>query len=80
MQSKYDAELRGHADAVIYMRWHPSHPDKLATISGEKCMRFWDVRTGKNTATLSTPGNNLYLAWTPDGNYMAVGNSEDGKK
>eukprot|EP00889_Picochlorum_renovo_P008189 jgi/Picre1/35219/NNA_002681.t1 len=31
----------------------------------------------KNTATLSTPGNNLYIAWNHDGNYVAVGNRQD---
>ena len=62
----------------MYIRWHSSHPDKLAsTSSQEKCIRFWDTRAGKNTATLTTPGHNLYLAWTGDGNYMAVGSKED---
>lgn len=78
LQSKCEVELRGHTDAVMYMRWHPNHPDKLAsTSSQEKCIRFWDARSGKNTATLSTPGHNLYLAWTQDGNHMAVGSKED---
>jgi THO complex subunit 3 len=62
----------------MYMRWHPSHADKLAsTATQEKSVRFWDVRAQKNTATLTTPGHNLYLAWTHDGNYLAVGNKED---
>lgn len=62
----------------MYMRWHPTHADRLAsTSSQERAIRFWDARSGKNTATLSTPGHNLYMAWTRDGNYMAVGNKED---
>lgn len=78
IQSKSEAELRGHTDAVMYLRWHPSNPDRLAsTSSQEKCIRFWDARTSKNTATLTTPGHNLYLAWTHDGNEMAVGSKED---
>ncbi|KAL4536412.1 hypothetical protein Ndes2437B_g05833 [Nannochloris sp. 'desiccata'] len=78
ISSKSEAELRGHTDAVMYLRWHPSNPDRLAsTSSQEKCIRFWDARTSKNTATLTTPGHNLYLAWTHDGNEMAVGSKED---
>ena len=39
--------------------------------------RFWDTRASKNTATVSTPGANLYLAWTPDAHSLAVVNRED---
>jgi THO complex subunit 3 len=62
----------------MYMRWHPSHADRLAsTSSQEKSLRFWDARAGKASATLATPGHNLYLAWAPDGNALAVGSRED---
>ena len=78
MQFKQEAELRGHQDAVTNMAWHPSHPDRLASISQpEKSVRFWDTRVRKNTATLPTPGANLYLAWAPDGNWLVVGNKDD---
>ena len=113
------------------LAWHPTHPDKLASIAGQEksvrwvqlagwlaggggqgtvlplgeqqdastglpargrcrrlsfrvCLpaapaacRFWDTRAAKNTATVSTPGNNLYLCYAPDGHYVAVGNRED---
>lgn len=39
--------------------------------------RFWDTRASKNTATVSTPGPNLYLAWSPDAHFLAVANKED---
>lgn len=39
--------------------------------------RFWDTRSSKNTATVSTPGSNLYMAWSPDSHHVAVGNRED---
>lgn len=75
---KNEAELRGHSDGVTNVSWHPSHPDKLASIAGsEKNMRFWDTRAGKNTATVTTPGANLYLSWSPDSHYVAVANRED---
>ncbi len=40
LQVKNEAELRGHSDGVTNVSWHPSHPDKLASIAGaEKSMR-----------------------------------------
>lgn len=40
LQVKNEAELRGHSDGVTNVSWHPSHPDKLASIAGsEKNMR-----------------------------------------
>ncbi|PSC71110.1 THO complex subunit 3 [Micractinium conductrix] len=75
---KQEAELRGHSDTVTNLSWHPTHPDKLASIAGaEKSVRFWDTRSARNTATVSTPGANLYLAWSPEGHYLAVANKED---
>jgi len=73
-----ESDLRSHGDSVMYLRWHPSEPDRLASTSGrEKSLKFWDSRAGKNTATLSTPGNNLYFAWSKDGNQIVVGNQKD---
>ena len=73
-----ESDLRSHSDSVMYLRFHPSEPDKLASTSGrEKSLKFWDTRAAKNTATLSTPGNNLYFAWSHDGNYIVVGNQKD---
>lgn len=73
-----ESDLRSHSDSVMYLRFHPSEPDKLASTSGrEKSLKFWDTRAAKNTATLSTPGNNLYFAWSRDGNYIVVGNQKD---
>lgn len=71
-------ELRGHEDSVMYLRWHPTNEDRLASLSStERCVKFWDARMGKSTATITTPGHNLYIAWTKDGNQMAVGSRED---
>lgn len=40
-QVRNEAELRGHSDGVTNVLWHPSHPDKLASIAGsEKSMRW----------------------------------------
>jgi THO complex subunit 3 len=32
---------------------------------------------GKCKATIQTPGQNINVAWSPDGNYIAVGNKHD---
>eukprot|EP00890_Picochlorum_soloecismus_P001093 jgi/Picsp_1/1985/NSC_05451-R1_tho complex 3 len=73
-----ESELKGHSDSVMFLRWHPTDQNKLVSTSGlEQSLRFWDARSSKNTATLSTPGQNLYLCWSPDGNYVVVGNRED---
>jgi THO complex subunit 3 len=73
-----ESDMRAHEDSVMYLRFHPSEPDRLASTSGrEKSLKFWDARASKNTATLGTPGNNLYFAWSKDGNYIVVGNQKD---
>jgi len=79
LQISLESELKGHSDSVMFLRWHPTDQHKLVSTSGlEQSLRFWDARSSKNTATLSTPGHNLYLCWSPDGNYVVVGNREDG--
>lgn len=45
LQIKQEAELRGHSDTVTNLSWHPTHPDKLASIAGAeksvRCVRGW---------------------------------------
>lgn len=48
--------FRGHSDSVDQLTWHPSHPDQLATASGDKTVRLWDARSQKLAATLNTKG------------------------
>lgn len=35
------------------------------------------IRTQKCAATINTKGENINIAWSPDGNTIAVGNKED---
>lgn len=133
VQLRQETELRGHQEAVSRLAWHPTHPDRLASLGqmSESCVRweagregrgllvralqmsllhlrsfaalrvggvvlrggrrrasgrtpsepcararplprFWDTRSGKNTATLTTPGINLSMSWSRDAQYMAV--------
>lgn len=36
-------ELRGHADVIEAVAWHPTNPNMLATASSDKSIRFWDL-------------------------------------
>lgn len=40
-----DIELKGHADSVDQLCWDPKHADLIATASGDKTVRLWDVRS-----------------------------------
>ena len=37
--------LKGHEDAVDQIAWHPSDPNMLSTVSTDKTLRLWDIRT-----------------------------------
>ncbi|KAG1667545.1 THO complex subunit 3 [Nymphon striatum] len=69
--------FRGHGDSVDQLCWHPTHPDLLATASGDKTVRIWDSRSQKCAANVSTKGENINISWSPDGQTIAVGNKED---
>lgn len=65
--------LKGHGAPVDQLGWDPTQPDRLATASHDRTVRLWDTKSGKCVATVQTPGENINLAWRPDGNYLAVG-------
>ena len=70
--------LKGHSDSVDQVCWDPTNADRLVSISGDKSLRIWDLRTGsKCTATVQTSGENINLAWHPDGVTIAVGDRND---
>jgi WD40 repeat protein len=68
---------RGHGDSVDQLCWHPSDPDLLATASGDRTVRIWESRSSKSVANIATKGENINIAWAPDGKTIAVGNKED---
>jgi len=72
-----EIELKGHSDSVDQLCWDPTHPDQLATASADKTVRVWDARTGKCSHNVSTAGENINIAWSPDGKQIAVGSSND---
>ncbi|KAI5641031.1 THO complex subunit 3 [Phthorimaea operculella] len=72
-----DFVFRGHTGSVDQLCWHASHPDLLSTASGDKSVRIWDTRSHKCAATIPTKGENINIAWSPNGSTIAVGNKED---
>lgn len=72
-----EAEFKGHVDSVVNLAWKPTHPDQLASASGDKTVRFWDIKNSKSGATVNTGAPNIFLTWHPEGNLVAVGNKEN---
>lgn len=75
--SSADWELTGHTDSVDMVAFHPNHPDILATTSLDKTVRIWDTRVSKSCHGVQTQGENINLAWRPDGNQIVVGSKDD---
>ncbi|GAA5953305.1 hypothetical protein JCM3765_007467 [Sporobolomyces pararoseus] len=73
-------ECRGHTGEIQVVKWNAVHPERLATCAtgGDKSLHFWDIRQGsKPTSSIETWGENITMAWSPDGKYMVVGNRFD---
>ncbi len=73
-----DVTHKGHSDSVDQLAWHPTDPELLATASGDRTVRIWEPRSSsKAVANINTKGENINIAWAPDGKTIAVGNKED---
>ncbi|XP_063171041.1 coronin-7-like isoform X1 [Candoia aspera] len=71
--------LRGHAEKVYSIKFHPLASDVLASSSYDKSVRIWDVRTGRQELGLHGHMDQIFsLAWSPDGRCLATV-SKDGK-
>lgn len=75
--SSNEVELKGHSNSVDILRFHPKNPDVLGTASADKTVRIWDTRAGKSCHGIETKGQNINLAWKPDGNSIAVGSKDN---
>ncbi|KAI8617874.1 WD40-repeat-containing domain protein [Chytriomyces sp. MP71] len=72
------ALLSGHAADVDQVLFHPSMEHSLASAGADKTVRVWDVRAhSKPQHTIQTVGENINIAWSPDGNTIAVGSKDD---
>lgn len=77
VDARSTSELRGHTDGVEQIIWHPLQPDQLASASGDKTVKFWDVRSSKESNSIRTPGSNINIAYHPQGTYIAIGDRDD---
>lgn len=65
-------ELKGHTQPAVAVAWNPNHSDLLVSCSPDHTLRTWDYRTKTAKASVNTGGENVALAYHPDGNTVAV--------
>lgn len=69
--------LKGHTDRVWSVSW--SHDGtRIATASSDKSVAIWDPKTGINVENLHSDNKEEEfesVAWSPDGKYLAAGES-----
>lgn len=76
--TRCSSTLPGHAEAVLFVKFSPDGR-YLASGSGDKTVRFWDINT--ETPQFTCEGHKsvvLYLAWSACGRKLASG-CKDGK-
>lgn len=73
-----DVSFNEHTDIVDQCRWKPGSDQLLVTASRDSYVKLWDVRAGsKSTQEIRTNGENINLAWSPNGNEIVVGSNSD---
>jgi THO complex subunit 3 len=70
---KFSTELKGHTSAIERIDWDPTRADRLASVDGEGCVKFWDVRTAGSTGECKVGGSGLSICWRPDADSIVVG-------
>lgn len=84
IDTRTSSEMKGHTGDVSYIKWDPTHPERLVSCSAtagsagmDRGLYFWDIRQGKPTSIIQTHGENINLAWSPDGKTIVVGTRND---
>ena len=68
--------LEGHTGDVYSVAWSPNGKT-LASGSGDRTVKLWDVATGKLLASLRGHTGAVYtVAWSPDGKTLASGSDD----
>jgi hypothetical protein len=65
--------IKEHSDAVYGLAFNPDG-SQLASVSADRAMKVFDVKTGKLLYTLGEATDWLYtVAWSPNGKYLVSG-------
>ena len=68
--------LKGHTKSINTLAFSPDGK-RLASASGDKTARVWDVNTGENTLTLRGHTESVRgAAWSPDGGRLATASND----
>ena len=65
-----------YGPATIFT-WNPIDSKRFSIAGDSKIIEIWDVRSQKAASKITSLGNNLSMAWSPDGKYLAVVNKSD---
>ena len=70
--------FQGHRGPIHALAWDPTNVNLMVTASKDKTVRVWDSRQPRGAGvSVSTTGENINVAWCPDGRTIAVGNDDD---
>ncbi|KAJ3430102.1 tho complex subunit 3 tho3 [Anaeramoeba flamelloides] len=69
-----DKVFTGHSGSIDQLCWSEQNPNLLASASSDRTVGIWDINSSQNLEYINTPGQNINISWSPDGNTIAVVN------
>lgn len=70
---RFFSAIPGHKEAISQVAWSPVVESVLAIGSSDKTVGFNDCRHKRKIGGVATKGENFILEWSPDGNFIAIG-------
>src|SRR5258708_3044168 len=68
--------LRGHTGLIAQIAWSPNG-SLLASASGDRTIRLWDIQSAQPLSTLRGHADRVYsVAWSPDGHLLASASND----